>query len=1255
MHAGTRLLLAIGLLCHAVAFAEPDSFKLGNGQNGALTVSAAGSTINSYAVLTAQAASGSTTLSLSTLNGFTANRLVMLIQMTGYASPGSGVAGPFDLSSSAVGAWELGRIATVGTGQITLTAPLSRAFNANDTQVVTVPEYTSVTVNAGASLTAPLWNGNVGGVLAFLATNTVTVNGSLDVSGKGFRGGALVNDTGGTFGCTGMDDTPPVGAEKGDNVSKLYGPSVGGFGNLANGAGGGGCHNAGGGGGGNGGAGGLGGLSYTGDGARPMGGRGGGALTFSALDHFAFGGGGGAGHENNDGGTAGGAGGGILFVRGNALAGTGTLAANGASVGTATDDGAGGGGAGGTLYARFVGSVTCGSMSAFGGKGGDLATNEIGPGGGGGGGVILRQGTSFNCPADVSGGTNGIQPLATSAYGSNYGALAGASGALTAYTSAFTLPPVPTVSAPANNATLATLKPTISGTATGSSTVAIYVDGNFLTRVTPSNGSFSYVATLTEGKHTVQAQGEALGVASTRSTANAFTLDVTPPDTQLGTTPPSTSGNTVSFGFTSPETGSSFECKLDAATFAACTSPTQYTSLVDGSHTFSVRARDVAGNLDASPATYQWVVSQDTDNDGLPDAQELILKTDPNNPDSDADGVPDGVEVLVAHTNPLDDDSDDDGLIDGVEDANHNGKVDPGETDPNKADTDGDGLPDGLERGRTTPQGRNTDLSRFVVDADPSTTTDPLNPDSDGDGLLDGAEDVNHNGKRDADETDPRDPDSDKDGLLDGVERLGKNPTNPLVADTDGDGLSDGVEDANANGVVDPGETDPNQADTDHGGVDDGTERRGHTDPLNGRDDYRIGGAGGCGATGGPPLAPVAMLLALLVLSRRHARRGAAGGAVLVALLARPASAQSSDSFSTAIDVQQFKPAPGRGALFGLHGADVPEGFGEQVGVRFSYATDPLVLQEPASGRIVGRLIDRQTTVDVLVAAGGFGFFELGAAVPFTVQSGQSVPSLGEPFVAGLSSRGVGDLRLAPKARLLDTEGLKLAVVATVVVPTGGANLFLGAAGLGFQPRVVLELRPLGMRLVANLGGNFRKTEQLIDLVVGNELAYGAGLEVPFQVGPAEISGLLAANGLFGLDNRDQRPLEATVGVQARFAESWVVLLGAGRGVVRGYGTPAFRLVAGLSWVSPEPKRAPPPPPVVLDSDGDGIPDDRDVCPREPETFNGYQDDDGCPDIPPPPPVVVKPKPDRDGDGVPDEQDLCPDEPGASPDGCPPD
>jgi len=76
----------------------------------------------------------------------------------------------------------------------------------------------------------------------------------------------------------------------------------------------------------------------------------------------------------------------------------------------------------------------------------------------------------------------------------------------------------------------------------------------------------------------------------------------------------------------------------------------------------------------------------DADNDGLPDDLEMELGTDPNDPDTDGDGVTDGVEVFVLESDPLAPDIDDDGLNDSEEESLG--------TDPNEADTDRDGTDD---------------------------------------------------------------------------------------------------------------------------------------------------------------------------------------------------------------------------------------------------------------------------------------------------------------------------------------------------------------------------------------------------------------------------------------------------------------------------------------------------------------------------------------------------------------------------------
>ena len=89
--------------------------------------------------------------------------------------------------------------------------------------------------------------------------------------------------------------------------------------------------------------------------------------------------------------------------------------------------------------------------------------------------------------------------------------------------------------------------------------------------------------------------------------------DTTAPDTTITSGPPSTTtATTASFSFSSNENGSTFQCSLDAATFASCTSPTSYSGLANGGHTFAVRATDPAGNTDQSPATQTWTVSSTT-------------------------------------------------------------------------------------------------------------------------------------------------------------------------------------------------------------------------------------------------------------------------------------------------------------------------------------------------------------------------------------------------------------------------------------------------------------------------------------------------------------------------------------------------------------------------------------------------------------------------------------------------------------------
>jgi excalibur calcium-binding domain-containing protein len=87
-------------------------------------------------------------------------------------------------------------------------------------------------------------------------------------------------------------------------------------------------------------------------------------------------------------------------------------------------------------------------------------------------------------------------------------------------------------------------------------------------------------------------------------------MDVTPPNTMITAHP---SGSTTSagalFSFTSTEAGSTFTCTLDGVG-AVCTSPKTYSRLAVGSHTFTVAARDTAGNTDPTPASFSWAIGR---------------------------------------------------------------------------------------------------------------------------------------------------------------------------------------------------------------------------------------------------------------------------------------------------------------------------------------------------------------------------------------------------------------------------------------------------------------------------------------------------------------------------------------------------------------------------------------------------------------------------------------------------------------------
>ena len=92
------------------------------------------------------------------------------------------------------------------------------------------------------------------------------------------------------------------------------------------------------------------------------------------------------------------------------------------------------------------------------------------------------------------------------------------------------------------------------------------------------------------------------------ATSLASVADGAPPETTISSAPPAlTKSASATFTFRANE-AATFECALDAAAFAPCTSPHQLTGLTHGAHAFHVRAIDTQTNADATPAEHTWAV-----------------------------------------------------------------------------------------------------------------------------------------------------------------------------------------------------------------------------------------------------------------------------------------------------------------------------------------------------------------------------------------------------------------------------------------------------------------------------------------------------------------------------------------------------------------------------------------------------------------------------------------------------------------------
>jgi len=148
----------------------------------------------------------------------------------------------------------------------------------------------------------------------------------------------------------------------------------------------------------------------------------------------------------------------------------------------------------------------------------------------------------------------------------------------------------------------------------------------------PLGGPVEYAA-LAEGSHTFQVRGVNASGPDPTPASYTWVVDTTPPVAVIDTHPLDPSpGATVQFTYHAPsESGSSFECSLDGAPASSCpASGITYHGLADGSHSFTVKATDPAGNPQVTPAEFSWTVDNSLADTTPPETKLLSKPSDPS-------------------------------------------------------------------------------------------------------------------------------------------------------------------------------------------------------------------------------------------------------------------------------------------------------------------------------------------------------------------------------------------------------------------------------------------------------------------------------------------------------------------------------------------------------------------------------------------------------------------------------------------------
>jgi len=162
---------------------------LGDGKDAVLTVTSS-RIVNNYTHLATNETSMDNIITVNNSVEFSAGDEILVIQMQNY-------------SNGTAGTYEYRKIVSVTGNNFTLDSNLTNNYssskfdsiNATSSQVVKIPRYSLVQINAGGAITAKAWDGYSGGIIIFKSQSSVLVKsgGSITATGKGFRGGDGIN------------------------------------------------------------------------------------------------------------------------------------------------------------------------------------------------------------------------------------------------------------------------------------------------------------------------------------------------------------------------------------------------------------------------------------------------------------------------------------------------------------------------------------------------------------------------------------------------------------------------------------------------------------------------------------------------------------------------------------------------------------------------------------------------------------------------------------------------------------------------------------------------------------------------------------------------------------------------------------------------------------------------------------------------------------------------------------------------------